>query len=87
MTVWLWILKFVVFFVVFRIAHVLMWNFRKAFYVHPLVTDLVVTFLALVVLGSLTADSWYALCALAILLGVIRGDQEHGEAVSGRRLM
>lgn len=87
MTVWLWVLKFFVFLVVFRIVQIGVWNFRRAFYVHPLVTDLLVTILAVVVLATLDGSGWYALISIAILLGIIRGDQEHGGALSRRQLM
>ncbi|MBL0389361.1 hypothetical protein JJB07_22480 [Tumebacillus sp. ITR2] len=87
MTVWLWILKFFVFLVVFRVVQIAVWNFRKAFYVHPLIIDLLVTILALVALGTLAAGGWYALIAFAALFGLIRGDQEHGDAAAKRQLM
>lgn len=78
MIVWMWILKFFVFLFVFRIAQIAVWNFRKVFYVHPWVTDLIVTILAVVALAVFAVGSWWALIAIAILFGVIRGDQEHG---------
>ncbi|PWK05719.1 hypothetical protein [Tumebacillus permanentifrigoris] len=87
MTVWLWVLKFFVFLVVFRLVQIGIWNFRRVFYVHPLVTDLLVTILAVVVLATLSGTGWFALLSIAILLGIIRGDQEHGETTPRRQLM
>ena len=85
MSVWEWILHVVVFFVVLKVAQVVFWNLRKAFFVHPWLVELLVAILVVVLLQCLTAGWWFSVL-LAVLFGIVRGDQEE-EAGMRRQLL
>lgn len=85
MSVWQWILHVVVFFVVLKVAQILFWNIRKSFFVHPWLVELVVAVLAVVLLQSV-GGGWWLTVLLAILFGIVRGDQDE-EAGARRRLL
>jgi len=75
MSVWEGILHVVVFFVVLKAAQIVFWNLRRLFYVHPWLVELVVAILA-VVLAQFLDGGWWLTVLLAVLFGVVRGDQE-----------
>ncbi|ASS76885.1 hypothetical protein CIG75_19505 [Tumebacillus algifaecis] len=75
MGVVLWVLKVLVFFVALKVGQVLVWNVRKAYYIHPWVLELLVAVLAVILVGWV-GDGWWAVALFGLLFGVIRGDQE-----------
>lgn len=75
MSVWEGILHVVVFFVVLKAAQIVFWNLRKLFFVHPWLVELAVAILA-VVLTQCLDGGWWLTVLLAVLFGVVRGDQE-----------
>jgi H+-translocating NAD(P) transhydrogenase subunit alpha len=81
-----WLLQVVVFFVVLKLAQIVFWNVRKAFYVHPWLVEIVV---AILVLWAVRAFGygWWLTVALAILFGIVRGDQEADEERGQRQLL
>jgi NAD(P) transhydrogenase subunit alpha len=85
MSVWEWILHVVVFFVVLKVAQIVFWNLRKSFFVHPWLVELLVAILVVVLLQCLTAG-WWLTVLLAVLFGIVRGDQEE-EAGMRRQLL
>lgn len=86
MTIWSWILLAVVFFLVLKVAQVLFWNLRKAFYVHPWVVEIVVILLVVIALQTV-ASLWWLAVIFGILLGVLRGDQEADDRQQQRHLL
>ncbi|TCP52243.1 hypothetical protein EV586_1123 [Tumebacillus sp. BK434] len=85
MGVLVWILKVVVFFVALKVGQVVVWNVRKAFYVHPWFVELLVAVLAVILVGS-SVGGWLGIVLFGLLFGVIRGDQED-DSKSRRQLM
>ena len=86
MTIWSWILLVVVFFLVLKVAQILFWNLRKAFYVHPWVVEIVVILLVVIALQTV-ASLWWLAVIFGILLGVLRGDQEADDRQQQRHLL
>lgn len=85
MSVWEWIVHVVLFFVVLKVAQIVVWNLRKSFFVHPWLVELLVAILVVVLLQCLSAG-WWLTVLLAILFGVVRGDQEE-ETGTRRQLL
>jgi NAD(P) transhydrogenase subunit alpha len=81
-----WLLQVVVFLVVLKIAQIVFWNVRKAFYVHPWLVEIVVVILVLWAAGSLEYG-WWLTVSLGILFGIVRGDQEANDGRGQRQML
>ncbi|MCX7572346.1 hypothetical protein OS242_20775 [Tumebacillus sp. DT12] len=86
MTIWSWLLLVVVFFLVLKVAQILFWNLRKAFYVHPWLVEIVVILLA-VIAWQTVASLWGLAIIFGVLLGLLRGDQEADDRQKQRQLL
>lgn len=84
MSVWVWMLQVLVFFVALKVGQVVFWNLRKAFYVHPWAVELLVAVIFMLAL-VFEVGGWWAPLLYGALFGVIRGDQE--EAQPRRQLL
>ncbi|HEU4965602.1 MAG TPA: hypothetical protein VFV52_17420 [Bacilli bacterium] len=85
MSFWEWILQVLVFFVVLKVAQVIVWNLRRSFYVHPWAVEGLV---AILVMGAIALglSGWWTPVVLGLLFGVVRGDQEEGTTTSRQLL-
>ncbi|GAX89681.1 hypothetical protein EFBL_1305 [Effusibacillus lacus] len=69
----------VVFLLLLKVSHILYWNVRKSYHIHPWLLELIVA-VVLVTMFHFYSGVWGLVIATAIVLGLIRGDQESKSA-------
>ncbi|MFD2172182.1 hypothetical protein [Tumebacillus lipolyticus] len=85
MSVWMWLLQVVVFFVALKVGQVVFWNLRKGFYLHPWLIELLVAVLVVIGVSSFYGGWWFIIF-IGLLFGFLRGDQEE-EVRANRNLL
>lgn len=70
-----WIAQLIVFLMVYNLAHILWWNARKRFFVHPVLLEIVLVVL-FVAFFWIPFVKWWLVILAAALIGVLKGDLE-----------
>ncbi|WP_018130330.1 hypothetical protein [Effusibacillus pohliae] len=65
----------VVFLILLKVTHIVYWNLRKSYFIHPWLLETVIA-VVLVWLFHLESAVWTWVIVTSIALGLIRGDQE-----------
>ncbi|MFC4766431.1 hypothetical protein [Effusibacillus consociatus] len=77
-------LQVLVFLILLKASHILYWNLRKSYYIHPWLLETCIA-VVLVALFHFVTSVWVLVIVSSIVLGLIRGDQE-SKSVSNRQL-
>lgn len=79
------VVQVVVFLFVLKISHIVYWNVRKSYHIHPWLLDTVLAVI-LVILFHFLTSVWALVIVTSLALGIIRGDQE-SKSVNTRELL
>lgn len=78
------IVQVLVFLLLLKISHIVYWNVRKSFFIHPLLLESVLA-VVFVLLFHFVSAVWALVIVTAIGLGMIRGDQDAGSDVGSAK--
>ena len=70
-----WIGQLVVFLLLYKAAHILWWNARKQFFVHPIFVEMLIA-VVLVAFIWIPFSTWWMTILVAVIVGVLKGDWE-----------
>ncbi|UOF91378.1 hypothetical protein LSG31_03745 [Fodinisporobacter ferrooxydans] len=70
-----WIAQFVVFLMVYNVFHLVWWNVRKRFFIHPILLEIVLAILFVAFLW-IPFTKWWLVILIAALAGLLKGDLE-----------
>lgn len=80
------IAQVLLFLILLKLSHIVYWNVKKTYYIHPWLSETVIAIL-LVVLFHYFSSVWALVIMTSVALGVIRGDQEETKSSSTRQLL
>lgn len=63
------------FLILLKVSHILYWNLRKSYFIHPWLLEAAVA-TALVMVFHFVSGVWGLILAVSVALGLIRGDRE-----------
>jgi H+-translocating NAD(P) transhydrogenase subunit alpha len=70
-----WIAQLIVFLAVYNLGHIVWWNVRKRYFVHPVILELAIAIL-LVTFIWIPFGTWWQVILVAASVGGLKGDLE-----------
>lgn len=79
-----WIAQLLIFLVLYNLGHLIWWNIRKRFYLHPILLEFLFVIL-MVVFIWIPFSTWWMVVLSSLAIGCLKGDWEARQSERTKR--